>query len=382
MQLYTRLFKCPKSSFFLLGPRGTGKTTLVRTLRLANHEVSLLDEETFQRYLVRPGTFYEELSSLKAGQWAFIDEIQRLPNLLNEIHRLIEDKKLRFILTGSSARKLRRAGVNLLAGRASTRYLYPLTPMEMGEDFCLDAALEMGTIPLVHNAEDKRETLKSYVQTYLKEEIQAEAIVRNLAGFSRFLPVAALLHGQTMNLSNLARDCEVGRPTVSGFFQILQDTLLLKTLSAYDAKLRVRERKRAKCYFIDPGLVRAIKRQYGPVTVEEKGPLFEGLIFTLLMFQKDTFDDFEDVFYWSPAEAKHVEVDFLLIQGKDKIAIEAKSTDVIRPEYFKGLRAIADLKGIRRRMLVYCGQRRRTTQDGIEVLPFFDFVDVLRKRTL
>ena len=382
MQLYSRLLQCPKSSFFLLGPRGTGKTTLVRTLRLTNHEISLLDEEKFQRYLTRPRTFYEELNSLKAREWVFVDEIQRLPNLLNEIHRLIEDKKLRFILTGSSARKLRRAGVNLLGGRASTRYLYPLTPMEMGKDFCLNAALETGTIPLVLHAEDKRETLKSYVQTYLKEEIQAEAIVRNLGGFSRFLPVAALFHGQTINLSNIARDCEVGRPTVSGFFQILQDTLLLKTLSAYDAKLRVRERKRAKCYFIDPGLVRAIKHQYGPVTAEEKGPLFEGLIFTLLTFQKDTFGDFEEVFYWSPAESKHVEVDFLLTQGKDKIAIEAKATDAIRPEYLKGLRAIAGLKGIKRRLLVYCGQSRRTTQDGIEMLPFLDFVDLLRKRTL
>ncbi len=382
MQFYTRLFECPKSSFFLLGPRGTGKTTLVRTLHLATHEVSLLDEEKFQRYLARPGTFYEELYALQAGAWVFIDEIQRLPNLLNEIHRLIEDKRLRFILTGSSARKLRRAGVNLLAGRASTRYLYPLTPMEMGEDFCLNAALETGTIPLVHQAEDKRETLKSYVQTYLKEEIQAEALVRNLGGFSRFLPVAALFHGQTINLSNIARDCEVGRPTVSGFFQILQDTLLLKTLSAYDAKLRVRERKRPKCYFIDPGLVRAIKHQYGPLTIDEKGPLFEGLIFTLLTFQKDTFGDIEELLYWSPAESKHVEVDFLLTQGKDTIAIEAKSAQTIRPEHLKGLRAISGLKGIRRRMVVYCGQSRRATQDGIEILPFPDFVDVLRTRTL
>ena len=382
MQLYARLFECPKSSFFLLGPRGTGKTTLVRSLRLASHEVSLLDEEKFQQYLARPGTFYEELYSLKPGAWAFIDEIQRLPNLLNEIHRLIEDKKLRFILTGSSARKLRRAGVNLLAGRASTRYLYPLTPMEMGEDFCLETALETGTIPLVHNAEDRRETLKSYVQTYLKEEIQAEAIVRNLAGFSRFLPVAALLHGQTINLSNIARDCEVGRPTVSGFFQILQDTLLLKTLSAYDAKLRVRERKRAKCYFIDPGLVRAIKHHYGPLTGEEKGPLFEGLIFTLLRFQQDTFGDIEELCYWSPAESKHVEVDFLLTQGKDRIAIEAKSTSHLRPEHLKGLQAISELKGIRRRMLVYGGSSRRTTQDGIDIFPFPDFVELLRTRTL
>ena len=147
MQLYPRLFECPKSSFFLLGPRGTGKTTLVRTLRLANHEVSLLDEEKFQRYLARPGTFYEELYALQAGAWVFIDEIQRLPNLLNEIHRLIEDKRLRFILTGSSARKLRRAGVNLLGGRAVTRYLYPLTPMEMGEGLLPECGVGNGDDP-------------------------------------------------------------------------------------------------------------------------------------------------------------------------------------------------------------------------------------------
>ena len=214
--------------FFLLGPRGVGKTTLIRSLKLASHEISLLDETRYQHYLARPGSFYEQLYVLKKGSWVFVDEIQRLPNLLNEIHRLIEDKKLHFILTGSSARKLRKAGVNLLAGRAVYRYLYPLTPMEMGKSFSLELALETGTIPLIWNAEDKRDTLKSYVQVYLKEEIQAEAIVRNLSGFARFLPVAALFHGQTINLSNIARDCEVARPTVSGFFQILEDTFAFK----------------------------------------------------------------------------------------------------------------------------------------------------------
>ena len=293
---------------------------------------------------------------------------------------MIEDQKLYFILTGSSARKLRRSGVNLLAGRAAYRYLYPLTPMEMSESFCLDLALKLGTIPLIWNAQDKHETLKSYVRTYLKEEIQSEAIVRNLSGFSRFLPVAALFHGQIINLSNIARDCEVTRPTVVGFFQILEDTLLLKTLKAYDAKLRVRESKKPKCYFIDPGLVRAIKGQYGPVTVEEKGSLFEGLIFTLLMFQKDTYGDIDDIFYWSPTKTHQTKVDFILIKGKEKIAIETKGTNKIRPEHFKGLKAISSLEGIKKRILVYCGKDCRITSDGIEVHTFHSFVQLLKNR--
>ena len=379
---YPRLFSFPASSFFLLGPRGTGKTTLIRQWGSFAREISLLDEEKYQRYLARPGLFYEELVLAKPGDWIFVDEIQRLPNLLNEVHRLIEDKKLRFILTGSSARKLRRAGVNLLAGRAVQRFLYPLTPMEMGGDFSLESALQTGTIPLIYNAEDKTDTLKSYVQLYLREEIQAEAIVRNLSGFSRFLPVAALLHGQVSNFSNVARDCSVSRGTVTGFFQILQDTLLLKTLEAYDGKLRIRERKKAKCYFVDPGLVRAIKGQYGPVAVEERGALLEGLVFTLLMFQKDTHGDIDNIFYWAPADARKTEVDFLLIKGKEKIAIEVKATDSIRSEYLKGLKAIEGLAGLSRKILVYTGRENRVTREGIEIHSFDSFVGLLTKAEL
>ena len=273
-------------------------------------------------------------------------------------------------------------GVNLLAGRAAGRFLYPLTPMEMGEDFSLESALETGTIPLVVSSEDKRETLKSYVQLYLKEEIQAEAIVRNLAGFSRFLPMAALQHGQTTNFSNLAGDCEVSRATVVGFFEVLKDTLLMKTLDAYEGKLRARERKKAKCYFIDPGLVRAIKRQYGPVAMEEKGSLFEGLVFTLLMFQKDTHGEIDDIFYWSPAGAKKTEVDFLLIRGGEKIAIEVKATENVRSEHYKGLRGISGLEGLKRRILVTMGGNDRLAPEGIEVRSFDSFVRMLKEREL
>ena len=355
---------------------------MIRQLGLATHEISLLSEEVYQSYLVRPSLFYEELATLPEKEWVFVDEIQRLSPLLNEVHRLMEDKKLRFVLTGSSARKLRRSGVNLLAGRAVHRYLYPLTPMEMGSDFSLTSALKRGTIPLICDSEDSEDALRSYVHLYLKEEIQAEAVVRNLSGFSRFLPVAALFHGQIVNISNVSRDCEVARPTVVGFFQILEDTLLLKKLEAYEGKLRVKERKRPKYYFIDPGLVRAMKHQYGSLSIEEKGPLFEGFIFSLLLFQKDTYNEIQDIFYWSPSGAKKTEVDFILIKGNEKIAIEVKAVENLRNEHFKGLRAISDLQGLKRRILVYLGKKNRKLEDQIEVHTFHSFVDLLQKREL
>ncbi len=379
---YRRLFVQPKSSFFLFGPRGTGKTTLMEDLGLAQHEVSLLDEERYQRYLAHPGLFYEELVRLDPGSWVFVDEIQRLPGLLNEVHRLIEKKKLKFALSGSSARKLKRAGVNLLAGRAVSRSLYPLTPMEMGDDFQLNQSLAVGSLPLIIQSEDPEDTLKAYVQTYLKEEIQAEAIVRNLSGFSRFLPIAALFHGQILNLANIARDAGVQRPTAQGFFEILEDTLLAQKLEPFSARLRVREKKRPKFYFIDAGIVRALKKARGDVSQEELGALFEGLIYMLLRFQKDTYGDIDEIRYWSPAEAQLTEVDFLVTIGNEHVAIEVKSGDSVRPDDLKGLRAIADLKGVKRRILVHRGKSDRMTDDGIEILTFQSFVRLLEKREI
>ena len=185
----------------------------------------------------------------------------------------IEERRLKFALLGSSARKLEAAGVNLLAGRALHRTMHPLTPAELGDDFDLDSALEWGTIPLVWVSDERREVLGSYVQLYLREEIRAEALVRNLPGFARFLPIAALCHGQVVNISGLARDCGVARTTVQGYLDILEDTLLAFRLPAFEARLRVRERRHPKLYWVDPGLVRAVKRQRGPVAPEERGAL-------------------------------------------------------------------------------------------------------------
>ena len=211
-----------------------------------------------------------------------VDEIQRLPNLLNEVHRHIEDRRLNFALLGSSTRELKTAGVNLLAGQALRKTMHPLIPAELGGDFDLDAALNTGTIPLVWVAGERRPVLESYVRLYLREEVRAEGLVRNLPGFARFLPFAALHHGQVVNISGFARDCGVARTTVQGYPDILEDTLHAFRLHAFQPRLRARERRHPKLYWVDPGLVHAVKRLHGPIAPEERGALFEGWVLHLL----------------------------------------------------------------------------------------------------
>ena len=209
-----------------------------------------------------------------------VDEIQRLPNLLNEVHRFIEEKRLRFVLCGSSARRLKRAGVNLL-GRVLRRFMHPFVPRmangsiwrkRSGSDYCRWSGI----------SPRKKKILAAYTQMYLKEEIQAEALVRNLPGFARFLPLAALFNGQVINTTNIARESGVARTTMTGFLEILEETLLCFKVPAFEARLRVRERKLPKWYWCDPGLVRAMKRLTGRPAPEERGALFEGLVAQLL----------------------------------------------------------------------------------------------------
>jgi len=298
-----------------------------------------------------------------------VDEIRRLPQLLNEVHRFIEERRLRFVLCGSSARKLKREGTNLLAGRAVRRALHPFVPAELGEDFEVDDALAFGTLPIIWRAPSRPEALTAYVQLYLREEIQAEALVRNLPGFARFLPIAALFHGQTLNVASLARDAEVSRMTVNGYIEVIEDTLLAFRLPAFEARMRVRERRHPKLYWVDAGIVRALKRQVGSLSAEERGPLFEGWVANLLRIHNDYQGLFDDWHYWAPTDAARTEVDFLLRRGRDWLAIEAKSGTGAGPDELRGLRAIEGLKGLRRRLLVYRGERRLTTADGIEVWP-------------
>lgn len=382
MSLFPRILQFPKESFFLLGPRGTGKSTWLRAARPEAHLVNLLREEIFQRYLVAPGRFADELRPLHRGSWVVVDEIQRLPSLLHEIHRIIEEQGLRFCLCGSSARKLKQAGVNLLGGRALKRAMHPFLPEEMGNAFDLESALRHGTLPVIWAAEDREERLGAYTQLYLKEEIQAEALVRNLPGFARFLPISALYHAQTLNAANIAREAGVARTTVNGYLEILEETLLCFRVHAHEARLRVRERKHPKWYWCDPGVARAMKGARGPLVHEERGALFEGWVAQTLRAYRDYRRACDDLSYWAPAESREVEVDFLVARGGRFVAVEAKSGARFQESWCAGLRAIAPLHGLKRRMVVCPAGPSMRTRDGIEVVPAVQFARMLAEDTL
>ena len=384
-QSYRRLLKAPEQSFFLFGMRGAGKSTWSRQAFPDAHRFDLLDEGLFQSYLRDARLFGRELLRIPATHTVVVDEVQRLPALLNDVHRFIESHRHRFVLLGSSARKLKQTGTNLLAGRAVRRVMFPLLPQELGADFDLAEVLRCGSLPVIWQSSAKAESLDAYVQLYLKEEIQAEALVRNLPGFARFLPVAALFHGQVLSVAGLARDAGVARTTVSGYLEILADTYLAWLLPAFDGKLRVKERKHPKLYWVDPGVVRAVKREFHPPGEAERGALLEGWVGVLLKAYGEPASGLglrhDELFYWAPAEGG-IEVDFLIQRGKEFTAIEVKAKERLTSHDFKGLKAIAELKGIRRRLVVFQGDRPFRTEDGIDALPIRDFLRELEGQTI
>ncbi len=361
----------------MLGVRGVGKSTWVRSALPSAVRFDLLDEALFTDLLADPALFGRMVSAVGTREWVVVDEVQRLPSLLNEVHRQIADRDLRFALLGSSARKLKSAGTDLLAGRASRMAMHPLTAAELGSDFDLDEALRYGTIPLVWAARDRGEVLVSYTQMYLREEIRAEAAVRNLAGFVRFLPVAALMHARQLNAAAIARDAGVARATVEGYLEILEDTLLAVRLPALEAKLRVRERRRPKLYRVDPGLVRAVKRQFGPVVPEERGALLEGWVLGQLRAHNEQQRLYDDITYWAATEST-IEVDFVLRRDHRHAAIEVTAAERYISAFVKGLQAAADLPGLARRIVIYRGRRAFRTEDGIDVWPLETFHQALR----
>jgi len=374
---YDRALAKPSSSFFLLGMRGTGKSSWVKRNFPKACLVNLLDEGLYQELLVNPSLLRKMIARLRRGSWVVIDEVQRIPPLLNEVHRAIEDLGLKFALLGSSARKLRRTGVNLLGGRALVKYMYPFIPVEMGDEYEISRTLQYGSLPLIVASRNPAEQLRGYVQSYLREEIQVEALVRNLPGFARFLQVAALFHGQVMNVDGVARDAGVARTTVQGYLEIIEDTLLAFRLPAFEGRLRVKEKRHPKLYWIDPGVVRAAKNQLAVPAAEERGHLLEGLIVQTVRAARDYgLIRFDDLYYWSTGE---VEVDLLLSRGDSYTAIEIKSTGRLRPEHLRGLNAIKDLRGVKRRILVYEGERQFVEDGGIEVIPVKEFLRMLSR---
>jgi predicted AAA+ superfamily ATPase len=357
-----------KKSHFLLGPRQTGKTTLLRRALPEARVYDLLDAGMYLALSHRPSRLAEELGP--KDKVVVIDEIQRLPELLNEVHRLIEERGVRFLLTGSSARKLRRGGVNLLGGRARTMHLHPLTCRELGAQFDLRRALTHGLLPSIYFSDDPRADLQAYMGSYLQQEILAEGATRNLPAFSRFLHVAALCNGTIVNFTNVANDAQVARTTIYEYFGILQDTLLLQELPAWRKTRKRKPLVSSKYYFFDVGVATALQGREARPGTPEFGASFE----TYLMHELTSYRDYqsgEPLSYWRSTSG--FEVDFIL---GDHTAIEVKARENVTPQDLKSLRALAEEKNLKRYLCVSLEPRRRQVE-GVVILPYRQFLEAL-----
>ncbi len=378
--MYTRALELPSRSFFLLGPRGTGKTTWLRGALPAARSYNLLLDAELLRLTRDPSLFRHEVEALKRGSWVIVDEIQKLPRLLNDVHELLtaEPKRWKFALTGSSARKLKRADANLLAGRVITRRMFGLTAAELGFRFDLDDLLRFGCLPLVRTearVAGRIDLLQAYVDTYLTQEIRAEALVRNLESFTRFLEVVALANAQVSNIAAIARDAGISRPTVQGHFEVLVDTLLGAWLPAYRPRARIKETQHPKFYFFDTGVVRALGRRLRePIESDERGKLLETLVFHELRAQVSYAAIGGELGYWRTPSGS--EVDFIWSRGKHAIGIEVKSTPRWRDDDGRVLKELHASSTLQQVFGVYTGDR--VLQDGpVRVLPFAQFVEAL-----
>lgn len=367
------------ASAFLFGPRMTGKTTLLTALR-ATHYVNLLDPEVELRLRGSPRVFWEEIQALPNGALIVVDEIQRIPLLLDYVQMGIDQRHHRFLLSGSSARKLRRGGANLLGGRALDLKLHPLTVKEIGDAFTITHALQFGTLPKIYGllverkADEARRYLHSYVTTYIKEEIQAEALTRNIGAFQRFLSIAAQSNGQVIEFANIARECAVPSSTVKEYYAILEDTLLGEFLWPSDRSER--KKARPKFYFFDCGVVQALQnRLHDPPTAIEKGVLFETWFLRELIRIRDYTETGHTFSLWR--HGPH-EIDILISGSKGPLlAIECKSgqTDL----------SSATLAMFRRqfpRIPIYVAsltdQHPRKLASGVEIYPWRRLVEMYR----
>jgi predicted AAA+ superfamily ATPase len=365
--MYTRRLEPPRrQSFFLFGPRGVGKTAWLRARFPDAPYFDLLDADPYTRLLAAPGRLGDEIPAGYRG-WVVLDEIQRLPDLLNEVHRLIEARRLRFVLTGSSARKLRRRGVNLLAGRAVTRFMHPLTVTELGKDFDLRRALQHGCLPFACTEPDPRDYLRSYVRTYLREEVQQEGFARNLAAFARFLEAASFSQGAILNMAAVARESAVNSKVAEDYFSILEDLLIAVRLPVFTRRAKRRVVAHPKFYFFDAGVFQAI-RPRGPLDSPEeiRGAALETLFLQQLRAVNDYGELGYALHYWHTATGE--EVDFVLYGERGLLAFEVKMTQVARPQDLRGLRRFREDHPQAKAFFVYTGSRRRHDA-GIEILP-------------
>jgi predicted AAA+ superfamily ATPase len=373
--MYTRSLTPPRSSFFLFGPRGTGKSTWIRSSFPGAFVVNLLPPDALIRYERDPALFRAEVLAHPSDTWIVVDEVQRVPKLLDEVHFLMEEKGYKkFVLSGSSARKLKRGGANLLAGRAILRQLFPLTSAETGFSVSVDQLLRYGSMPLSVTAESdeaREEFLRAYVTTYLSEEVRAEGLVRDLGGFTRFLDIASLAASRTTNVSAIARDAAVSRETARGHFEVLVDTLIGSWLRAYRPRAKVKEVALPKFYWFDAGVLHAAAGGFDqPLPADWDGVLLEHLVLHEIRSYMQYAGVRGSLGYWGTPSGS--EVDFVWWRGSEMVAIEAKASRRYRREFGAGVNALlADREA--RSYIVYRGEVELDVE-GTRVLPLEAFL--------
>ncbi len=337
MATIDRFFHDPGQTFFLFGPRGTGKSTWIRQKFPKAYYIDLLSPDVFRSFSAKPERLKDICAALSAEGIVIIDEIQKVPELLDVVHQLIEQRKdLRFILTGSSARKLKRAGVDLLAGRALFRSMHPFMAAELGSSFSLPEALTTGLVPLVIDSPNKKESLSAYTGLYIREEVQLEGLVRNIGSFNRFLESISFSHGSVLNISDVARDCQVKRKTVEGYIAILEDLMLAFMVPVFSKRAKRHLSAHPKIFFFDAGVFRVL-RPSGPLDSpgEIDGAALEGLVVQHLRAWISYRGGSDKLYFWRTKSG--VEVD-LVVYGPDTFcAYEVKNTDKIHSKMLKGL---------------------------------------------
>lgn len=373
-QILTRILNLPTAlaphSCFLLGPRMTGKSTLIRETLQDAIVFDLLNGQDFLYLTENPSHLEHAISP--DTRIVVIDEIQKAPQLLDEVHRLIETKGVRFLLTGSSARKLRRGGVNLLGGRAGTIHFHPLLSREIGEDFSLQRALNYGTLPSIYLSDEPRRMLRNYIGTYLQEEIAAEGVARDLPAFTRFLDIAANCNATIVNFASLASDAQVPRTTVHDYFDILIDTLLVYELPVWKGSNIRKPVSKSKYYFFDIGVATAIQARTSLQRNASNGFAFETWLFHEIQSWIDYRERDDILRYWKSRSG--FEIDFLI---GEHTAVEVKAKPNVGQRDLRSLRALMSEKASFRNYLCVCMEPRPRHVDGIDVLPYRTFLDNL-----
>ena len=369
--MINRIFQLNKEledSIFLFGARQTGKSTALRQQFPREIYIDLLNSEVRNRLERRPSLLYEMLKGKAEGTIVIIDEIPEVPTLLNEVHRLISEKNLRFVLCGSSARKLKRKGTNTLGGRAYPVFFHPLVSAEL-PDLDIDRAVNYGMIPSHYLAKNPERRLSAYIDVYLKEEIKEESLVRNLLAFQRFLEVAAISNGEILNNRNIAQECGVNASTVSSYFDILEDTLVGYRIPAYTKVVQRRLVQAPRFYFFDVGVANYLMHRSRLVRgTPEYGHAFEHLVIQeLIAYMHYTHQD-ERISYWRTYAGTEVDV----IIGDARIAIEIKSVEEVLPKHLKGLKSFGEEHPNCRRIIVSHDIIPRCIGD-IECIPVNDF---------